>query len=121
MLSRLVLGAPPPVSPLIHMPKMVATRMATKSCQVLQDRRSLILNSPGLGGSSDDAKGASTLSGGDVTAIGQVVIPFDPAVMLAERDDWASISCLAKATRKARLLMSARSDSFAGFNEPPML
>lgn len=58
---------PPPVSPLIHMPTMVATRMAAKSCQVLQDRRSLSLSSPGWGVSSDDADGASPLSEVDVT------------------------------------------------------
>jgi len=43
------LDAPPPVSPLIHIPKMVATRMAVRSCQVLQVRRSLILSSPRSG------------------------------------------------------------------------
>jgi hypothetical protein len=46
---------PPPVSPLIHIPKMVATRMAVKSCHVCQDRRSLILSSPGSGETSGDA------------------------------------------------------------------
>jgi hypothetical protein len=43
-------GDPPPVSPLIAMPTMVAIRMAARSCQVFQDRRSLILSSPGWGG-----------------------------------------------------------------------
>jgi hypothetical protein len=66
-LAPVALGAPPPVSPLIHIPKMTATRMAARSCQVFQDRRSLILSCPGWGVSSDDANGASEVSEGDVT------------------------------------------------------
>ena len=58
---------PPPVSPLIHIPKMAAIGTATKSCQVCQDRRSLSLSSPGSGGTSDDADDASPLSEVDVT------------------------------------------------------
>ena len=110
---------PPPVSPLIHIPKMAAIRTATKSCQVCQDRRSLILSSPGCGWSSDDASGASATFEGAVTDLaskigpgwsseppsntrrnsrahhqfettfGQVVMPFDPALTMAERYDWA--------------------------------
>ena len=38
---------PPPVSPLIHMPMMAATTATDKSCQVFQERRCLILSSPG--------------------------------------------------------------------------
>ena len=53
----------PPVSPLIHIPKTAATRTAIRSCQVFQDRRSLILSSPGMGALSD---GAWTASVGDV-------------------------------------------------------
>jgi len=60
------LDAPPPVSPLIHIPKMAATRIAVRSCQVLQVRRSLILSSPRSGAWSDDAS-ASPLFEGDVT------------------------------------------------------
>jgi hypothetical protein len=65
-LAPVALGAPP-VSPLIHIPKMTATRMAARSCQVFQDRRSLILSCPGWGVSSDDANGASTVTEDDVT------------------------------------------------------
>jgi hypothetical protein len=43
----------PPVSPLIHMPITTATRTADKSCHVFQDRRCLILSSPGCGMSPD--------------------------------------------------------------------
>lgn len=57
----------PPVSPLIHIPKMTATRTAVKSCHVFQDRRSLILSSPGWGKSSDTG-GTPALSEGDVTS-----------------------------------------------------
>lgn len=57
---------PPPVSPLIHIPAMAAIRTAVKSCQVFQDRRSLILSSPGLGW-SDDSSGAPVPFEGDVT------------------------------------------------------
>jgi hypothetical protein len=38
---------PPPVSPLIHMPRTTASRIAIRSCQVFHERRSLILRSPG--------------------------------------------------------------------------
>ena len=48
-LVPLALGLPPPVSPLIHIPKMAAIRTAVRSCQVFQVRRSLNLSSPGLG------------------------------------------------------------------------
>jgi hypothetical protein len=40
------LEPPPPVSPLIHMPRMAASRATLKSCHVFQDLRSLILSSP---------------------------------------------------------------------------
>jgi len=71
----LVLDAPPPVSPLIHIPNMTATRTAVRSCQVFQDRRSLILSSPGSGGPSDDVNGTRTPSDGDVTDRASVMGP----------------------------------------------
>jgi hypothetical protein len=45
----LAVEVPPPVSPLIHIPAMTATRTAAKSCQVFQVRRSLSLSAPGRG------------------------------------------------------------------------
>ena len=61
-LVPVVLAAPPPVSPLSHIPKTAATRMAVSSCQVLQERRSLILSSPGWGTPSADDDPANALS-----------------------------------------------------------
>jgi hypothetical protein len=63
VLAPFVLDAPP-VSPLIHIPKTAAAKTAVKSCQVFQDRRSLMLSSPGTGVSSE---GARTPPEGDVT------------------------------------------------------
>jgi hypothetical protein len=114
-LVAVALDGPPPVSPLIHIPKMAATTMAVRSCQVFQDRRSLILSSPGWGRSSDGGDGASAVTDGDVTDLAsnmasvrpselsvntsrnapahhQAEIPFDPALMLVARDDCALIS-----------------------------
>jgi hypothetical protein len=108
---------PPPVSPLIHIPKTTATRTAVRSCQVFQDRRSLSLSSPGRGTSLEDSR--DSMSEGDVIVLAsimapvrssepprhiprnsradrsgrdhgsQVVMPFDPALAMVDRDDWA--------------------------------
>ena len=43
---ELVALEPPPVSPLIHMPRMAATSATLKSCHVFQVLLSLILSSP---------------------------------------------------------------------------
>jgi len=67
VLVPVVLAAPPPVFPLIHIPKMAAIRTADRSCQVFQDRRSLILSSPGSGLPSPDADVTVVVLGGDVT------------------------------------------------------
>ena len=64
--SLAAVDPPPPVSPLIHIPKTTATSAAVKSCQVFQERRSLILSSPGLGSTSGGA--ASLLVSVAVTA-----------------------------------------------------
>jgi hypothetical protein len=77
---------PPPVSPFTHIPKTAAITATVSSCHVLQDRRSLILRSPGPGRSWEDAS-AFGLSGGIVTA--QVEIPFEPALTTADRADCA--------------------------------
>ena len=63
----LALEAPPPVSPLIHIPAMTAINTAVKSCQVFQLRRCFILRSPGWGCSSSDPNGPLMLPVGDVT------------------------------------------------------
>jgi hypothetical protein len=76
-------AVPPPVSPLIHIPRIAATMTAVRSCQVFQDRRSLILYSPGAGVWS-----AGTVDGSG-SVIGQVEIPGVSALNCSERCAWA--------------------------------
>jgi len=75
-LVPVVLEAPPPLSPLIHIPKIAAIRTAVRSCQVFQDRRSLILSSPGSGLPSDDANGTLAMLEGDVTDLSSNMGPW---------------------------------------------
>lgn len=53
--APLALEAPPPVSPLIHMPRTSAIRRPVRSCQFFQVRCCLSLSSPGCGIPSSDA------------------------------------------------------------------
>lgn len=106
----------PPVSPLIHIPRMAANRTAVRSCHVFQERRSLIFSSPGFGVSSDAIGGPSGSTGTDVTGSAsnklarwsthhplaacsstrepkrQVEVTFEPAAMMDARFAWALIS-----------------------------
>jgi hypothetical protein len=77
------LDAPPPVSPLIHIPAMTAIRTAVRSCQVFQLLRSFIFRSPGLGTSPDDDGGVAVFvrvmgwASRDGAAIGPHSVPGD--------------------------------------------